>query len=62
MQVELWGGAAAALILAGVSAVGEHRRSNRRDPDKVGVMPWMLIQMLAILAAIILASLALNLV
>lgn len=62
MQLQLWGGAAAALILAGISALGEHRRSNRRDPDKVGVMPWMLIQMLAILTAIVLVSVALNLV
>ena len=60
MQVQLLGGAAAALILAGVSAVGEHRRNNRRDPDNVGMVPWTLIQMLAIVGAIVLVSVALN--
>ncbi|MCX8476999.1 MAG: hypothetical protein MT490_14500 [Sphingomonas sp.] len=61
MQQQLWGGAAVALLLAIASGFGEHRRRGRRDMDRVGFMPWTLIQVLAMLTALILASLALNL-
>ena len=61
MHTELWAGAAAALALAVASGVGEHRRRNRRDLDRIGLVPWPLIQLLAMLAAVICASVALNL-
>lgn len=61
MQQHLWSGAAAAILLAVVSGFGEHRRRKRRDMDQVGFMPWTLIQVLAMLAALICASVALNL-
>jgi hypothetical protein len=61
MQQQLWGGAAAAVVVAITSAFGERRRSRRRDMDQVGFMPWTLIQVLAMLLAVILASVALNL-
>jgi hypothetical protein len=61
MQQQLWGGAAVAVLLAMASGLGEHRRRRRRDMDRVGFMPWTLVQVLAMLAAVILASLALNL-
>lgn len=61
MQQQLWGGAIAALVVAIASGFGERRRSARRNMDHVGFMPWTLIQVLAILAALILASVALNL-
>lgn len=61
MQQQLWGGAAAALLIAIASGFGEHRRRGRRDMERVGFMPWTLIQVLAMLAALILASVALNL-
>jgi hypothetical protein len=61
MQQQLWGGAAAAVLVAVASGFGEHRRRRRRDMDRVGFMPWTLVQVLAMLAAVVLASLALNL-
>lgn len=61
MQQQLWGSAAAAIVIAVASGFGEHRRRRRRDMDRVGVVPWTLLQVLAMLAAVILASVALNL-
>lgn len=61
MQQQLWGGAVTALLLAVISGFAEHRRGRRRNMDRAGFMPWTLIQVLAILAAMILASVALNL-
>jgi hypothetical protein len=61
MQQQLWGSAAAAIVIAVASGFGEHRRRRRRDMDRVGFVPWTLLQVLAMLAAVILASVALNL-
>jgi hypothetical protein len=61
MQQQLWGGAVAAIILAVASGFGEHRRRERRDLDRVGFVPWTFVQVLAMLAAVICASVALNL-
>jgi hypothetical protein len=61
MQQQLWGGAAAAVMVAIGSGFGEHRRRRRRDIDRVGFMPWTMLQVLAMLIALILASVALNL-
>jgi hypothetical protein len=61
MQPILWGGAITALLLAVGSGVGESRRQKRRDLDRVGFMPWAMLQVLAMLGAVILVSVALNL-
>lgn len=61
MQQQLWGGAVAAILLAVLSAFAERRRIRRTRLDQVGFMPWMLIQMLAMLGAVLLVSLALHL-
>jgi hypothetical protein len=61
MQQQLWGGAAIAVVVAIGSGFGERRRLRRRNMDEVGFVPWTLVQVLAMLFAVILASVALNL-
>ena len=55
-----WSGAGAAVALGLLAGVAEHRRRNRRDADCVGLMPWPMIQFIALFAAFLLASLALH--
>lgn len=62
MQDRLWIGAAAAMLLAIVSGILEHRRQRRRNLDRVGLVPWPLVQFLALTAATICAALALGLI
>lgn len=61
MQQELWTSVGVALVVAIVAGFGERQRKRRRDMDRIGLMPWPLVQVLAILSALILASLALHL-
>jgi hypothetical protein len=60
IQQALWCTAAALLALAAGAAVAEHRRTRRRDLDKVGWMPWNAIQVLAFFAAVGAAVLAMR--
>lgn len=60
MQEQFLGGAVIALLVAAASGVGEWRQRRRRDLDKVGLVPWTALQMIALLLAVILGSLALN--
>jgi uncharacterized iron-regulated membrane protein len=60
-QQLLWGLAVAALLVAGFAAWAEHRRNRRRDLDRPGLVPWNLIQVLAILTLLAAAGLALKL-
>lgn len=48
------------LMVALLAAFAEHRRKNRRDLDRVGLMPWNFIQVIAFLCAVIAAVLALK--
>lgn len=47
-------------LLAALATLAEHRRKNRRDLDKVGLMPWNFIQVMAFLSAVVAAVLALK--
>jgi hypothetical protein len=56
----LWWLAGALLLLAVAAAWAEHRRGKRRNLDRVGWMPWNLIQILAFLGAVVSVALALK--
>jgi hypothetical protein len=60
-QAWLWWASGISAAVAALSALAEHRRSRRRDLDKVGWMPWNFIQILGFLGAIVAAALALKL-
>ncbi len=60
MQVPLWIGVGAMVTLAGVRGLADWRRGRRRDLDKVGWVPWTLIQLIAVLLAVMGAALALK--
>ena len=56
----LWVASASAIASAMLAAFAEHRRKHRRDLDKVGLMPWNFIQVMALLFAIFAAVLGLR--
>jgi hypothetical protein len=60
VQVRLWSGAVVCVALAVASGVADWRRRKRPDLDRVGVMPWPTLQFAAMMAALLLASVALN--
>jgi hypothetical protein len=56
----LWWTSGISAAVAALSAFAEHRRTRRRDLDKVGWVPWNFIQVIAFLVAIVAAALALK--
>lgn len=60
MQGPMWMGVGAWLALAAGSGVADWRRARRDDADAVGFMPWTLVQILAILGAVVTAALAIK--
>lgn len=59
-QAWLWTLAGAAALLAIVAAYLDHRRTRRRDLDRVGWAPWGFVQIAAGFTAVIAAALALK--
>lgn len=55
----LWGWAAASFVVAAIAALMDWRDKHRRDYDRVALMPWPLLQVLGLLAAVMLAGAAL---
>jgi hypothetical protein len=59
-QALLWSVSAGSAATAVLAAVQEVRRRRRADLDRVGWVPWDLIQVLGALAAVLAAALALR--
>ncbi|HEV2080694.1 MAG TPA: hypothetical protein VGR19_12490 [Allosphingosinicella sp.] len=57
-QDELWMLAGAAAVLAAVSAAADWRRERRRELDRVGWVPWGMLQFAGLLGAVVAAALA----
>ena len=57
-QAILFGAAGSCAVAAAGAAWAEHRRMNRRHPDRVGVVDWRSVQIVAIGAALVLVALA----
>ena len=60
MQATLLSWAGAALAVVAIGGLADWRNRRRRNIDRVAILPWPLIQVMALLAAIILAALAIN--
>ena len=60
MKVEFWAGAGASLALAILAGFQDWRRKRRADLDKVGIIDWPAVQVIALIATGILASIAYN--
>ena len=55
-----WIGAGASGLVAVIAAIGERRRTHRKDPDRVGAFDWRSVQLFAILGVLLCVSVALN--
>lgn len=56
----LWALAGGAALMALLAALADRGRHRRRDLDRVGWVPWPLVQILAMLLAAIAAAFALK--
>ncbi|RJF85533.1 hypothetical protein [Sphingomonas cavernae] len=61
MQVQLWGFVGAFVALTAFANFADRKRQNRKDLDKVGFMPWTLITLFSVMAALVLTAVALKL-
>jgi len=59
-QAMAWWAAGGAAALALLATLADWARNRRRNLDRVGWMPWQLIQVLAFFAALGLIALAMN--
>ena len=59
-QDGLWMAAAGAAAVAVAAGLADRRRMRRRDLDSVGWAPWPLVQLVAMLCAMVAAALALR--
>ena len=60
MAIPFWIGAGSSLALAIIAGFGDRRRKRRANLDSVGLVDWPTVQVLALIAAAILASIAAN--
>ena len=59
-QAGLWTAAGASMATVLRAGLADWLRSRRRNLDKPGWMPWPLVQVLGIIAAVLFAALALK--
>ncbi|MDF2495278.1 hypothetical protein [Sphingomonas sp.] len=57
-QAVLYGVAASCAAAAAGAAWGDRRRTQRHDPDAVGVVDWRTVQLIAIIAGLVVAAFA----
>ncbi len=55
MQHALLAGIGSLVAVAVGSGVAEYRRKNRRNVDRVGIMPWTTVQVIAVIGAAMMA-------
>lgn len=60
MQGALLIGVGTFVAIAAGSVLADWRRTKRNDLDRVGWMPWTLIQVMAMLGAVVTAALAIK--
>ena len=60
MAVDYWIGAGLALALAIIAGFRDRQRKRRSNLDKVGIIDWPAVQVIALIATAILASVAYN--
>ncbi|MBW4331319.1 hypothetical protein KY084_10590 [Stakelama sp. CBK3Z-3] len=51
-----WIAVAVLLVVALACALAERARRRRRDLDRIGIVNWMSVQLLAIMAALLIAA------
>jgi hypothetical protein len=61
IHATLWTAAASAGALAVAAGIAERRRLRRRDIDRVGWVPWTLVQVIALAVAALMAAYAIKL-
>lgn len=59
--MHLWTMAGASAVLAAFASFADWKRQRRKDIDRVGFMPWTLLTVLGVLAAVMFIALALKL-
>ncbi len=60
MQSTLWTGAAGCIALAGIAILSDRRRQKRRNPERVGWVPWSTVLIFALFGAAICVALAIK--
>lgn len=58
--MHLWTMAGASAALAAFASFADWKRQRRKDPDRVGFMPWTLVTVLSVVAAMMFVALALK--
>ena len=60
MVSPFWIGAGSSLVLAVIAGLRDRRRKRRDNLDSIGLVDWPTVQVLSLIAAAILASIAAN--